>query len=69
MPVRVTNEGDKTAEAVQVVVSLQIGDTVTDGEQIVDFLAGGDEQDLVFVFDEDPAGGTLEVKVSGFTVP
>ncbi len=67
--VAVTNEGDETAEAVQVVASLQVdGDTI-DADQTVDFLAGGDQVDLIFVFDDDPDDGELQVAVSGFTVP
>jgi uncharacterized protein (TIGR02588 family) len=69
VPVRVRNEGDETAEAVQVVATLEIDGETSEADQTVDFLAGHDQQDLVFVFDDDPAGGRLQVAVSGFRVP
>lgn len=69
VPVSVRNQGDATAEAVQVLVSLDIDGETTDADQTVDFLAGGDRQELVFVFDDDPADGELRVRVTGFTVP
>lgn len=63
--VTVENKGDKAASNVQVVASL--GDT--EGDQVVDFLAGGDDEELIFVFNDDPSAGELEVEVTGFTVP
>lgn len=69
VPVSVTNRGDETAEAVRVLASLEIGGEVVEGDQTVDFLAGGDRQEVIFVFDEDPAGGVLSIRVTGFTVP
>ena len=48
----VRNDGDETAEAVQVVAELSVdGEVVADGEQSVDFLSGGETQEIVFVFD------------------
>ncbi len=67
--VMVKNEGDKAAEAVQVVASLKLNGETTEGDQTVDFLAGGDEEELVFVFADNPDSGELSVEVSGFTVP
>lgn len=67
--VTVRNEGDETAEAVQVTAALVVDDETTEGDQTIDFLAGGEEVDLVFVFAEDPGDGDLTVEVSGFTVP
>ncbi len=65
----VVNEGDKAASAVQVNASLEVEGETLEGDQVVDFLAGGDEEELVFVFDKDPDDGELSVEVSGFTVP
>jgi uncharacterized protein (TIGR02588 family) len=65
----VENRGDKAAAAVQVVASLVVGGETLEGDQTVDFLAGGDEEELVFVFDQNPDDGDLSVDVSGFTVP
>ena len=36
---------------------------------MIDFLAGGEEEELVFIFEDDPADGELTVAVSGFGVP
>jgi uncharacterized protein (TIGR02588 family) len=66
--VTVENLGDRTAEAVQVIASADIGAERIESDQVVDFLAGGDAEDLVFVFDGDP-GDTAAATVAGFTVP
>ena len=65
----VTNDGDRTAANVQVVAELDVGGDVVSGDQSIDFLAGGEEADLVFVFGEDPAQGALSVAVTGYVVP
>lgn len=67
--VEVTNEGRATAAEVQVVAELEVGGTRTGGEQIIDFLAGDEHHDLVFIFRDDPAAGELTVEVSGFAEP
>lgn len=67
--VAVTNEGDATAANVQVTASLVIDGETTEGDQTIDFLAGGETEDLVFVFDDPPADGELTVAVSGYGVP
>ena len=63
------NRGDKPAEAVQVAASLEVDGETTEADQVVDFLAGDDEEELVFVFGDDPDEGKLTVEVTGFTVP
>ena len=67
--VTVRNDGDDTAEDVQVLASLEVDGETTDADQVIDFLAGDEEEQLVFVFADDPADGELTVEVSGFTVP
>lgn len=67
--VTVTNEGDDTAADVQVNADLTIDGEVVSADQVIDFLSGGEDEDLVFVFEDDPAEGELEVVVSGFSVP
>ncbi|MDP1793898.1 MAG: hypothetical protein Q8K63_07140 [Acidimicrobiales bacterium] len=67
--VSVKNRGDLAAEQVQVLASLEVDGETTEGDQVVDFLAGGDEEELVFYFDDDPDDGELTVDVTGFTVP
>lgn len=66
----VKNDGDETAEAVQVVAELSVdGEVVADGEQVVDFLSGGETQEIVFVFDTGPPDAEILVRVASYTVP
>jgi uncharacterized protein (TIGR02588 family) len=67
--VAVTNQGDASAANVQVNASLVVDGVTTEGDQIIDFLAGGETEDLVFVFDDDPVDGELTVAVTGYGVP
>ncbi|HVF75174.1 MAG TPA: hypothetical protein VM938_08995 [Acidimicrobiales bacterium] len=69
VPVVIRNTGGATAESVQIVAELTIGAEVTEADQTVEFLARDESAEVAFVFDEDPAGGTLDVRVVGFTVP
>lgn len=65
----VDNDGDRTAANVQVTAELTIDGTAATGDQTIDFLAGGETVDLVFVFDADPHEGELTVTVSGYAEP
>ena len=67
--VEVSNRGDRTAANVQVSAELEVDGETTTAEQSVDFLAGDATQELVFVFDDDPAEGTLTVGVSSYSLP
>lgn len=67
--VAVSNHGDMTAANVQVVAELTVGDKVSTGDQTIDFLAGGEEVELVFYFREDPGKGELTVDVTGYEAP
>jgi uncharacterized protein (TIGR02588 family) len=67
--VTLENRGDRAAANVQVVASLEVNGETTEGDQVVDFLAGGDEEELVFVFADDPDDGKLSVDVAGFSNP
>lgn len=67
--VAVTNDGDRTAANVQVVAELDVGGQVVTGDQSIDFLSGGEDTDLVFVFGDDPSQGSLTVQVTGYEVP
>ncbi|HUQ40201.1 MAG TPA: TIGR02588 family protein [Acidimicrobiales bacterium] len=69
VPVTLKNHGDATAENVQVTASLTKGDDVVEADQSVDFLSGGETEELEFVFDEDPEEGELEVRVAGYQLP
>jgi uncharacterized protein (TIGR02588 family) len=66
----VRNDGDETAEAVQVVAELRVdGEVVADGEQLVDFLSGGETQEIVFVFDTTAPDAELLLRVASYIVP
>lgn len=69
VPVEVRNVGGRTAEEVQVRVELTIDGEVSESDQVVDFLAGDDAEDLTFVFEDDPADGDLVVAVVGYATP
>jgi uncharacterized protein (TIGR02588 family) len=66
----VINSGDRTAEGVQVIAELTRGsEVVEEADQTIDFLAGGDSEQVVFVFSEDPASGELTVRASSHVKP
>ena len=70
VPVIVTNRGGRTAENVQVLAELsRDGEVVEDGEQAVDFLAGGETEEVEFVFTEDPGTSQLLLRVGSYAVP
>lgn len=63
----VENTGDETAENVQVVAELQTGtEAPVEAEQTIDFLSGGDQEEVEFVFADDPRSGALEIEVRSF---
>ncbi len=65
VPFTLTNQGPSTAELVQVVASL--GEE--SGEQVVDFLAFGEEVEGAFMFRQDPRHGKLTVRVASYKLP
>jgi uncharacterized protein (TIGR02588 family) len=66
----VANDGDETAEAVQVIAEWRVdGEVVADGEQIVDFLSGGESQEVVFVFDDLEPEAEIVLRVASYAVP
>lgn len=67
--VTVTNDGDDTAANVQVTAELVSSGGTESGDLSIDFLAGGEEQRLVFLFDDDPGAGELTVAVTGYEDP
>jgi len=69
VPVEVRNVGGLTASEVQVRAELTIDGEATEADQVVDFLAGDDTEDLTFVFEDDPADGELVVTVTGYSTP
>lgn len=66
----VHNSGDETAEAVQVTAELTVeGQVVAEGEQSVDFLSGGETEQIVFVFDRALPTAEAELRVASYKVP
>ena len=64
------NDGGDTAEAVQVIAELERdGEVVAEGEQQVDFLSPGEREEGAFLFQEDPARGTLTLRVASYKEP
>lgn len=63
----VENTGDETAESVEVSAELTAdGEPPQEAEQTVDFLAGGEEEEVEFIFTTDPGEGDLEILVRSF---
>jgi uncharacterized protein (TIGR02588 family) len=69
VPIDVVNHGDRGAAEVQVVAELTIDGATSSGDQVVDFLGGGESQQLTFVFAADPADGELVIRVTGYAEP
>ena len=67
--VTVENRGDAAAASVQVTASLAHDGETTESDQTIDFLAGDDQEELVFVFEDNPDQGELSVEVASFSVP
>jgi hypothetical protein len=53
----------------KVVAELTIDGATSSGDQVVDFLGGGESQELTFVFADDPADGELVINVTGYAKP
>jgi len=67
---RVRNSGDDTARAVQVRAELTVdGKVVAEGEQTIDFLSGGESEQVVFVFDVTDPDALVDLRVGGYVVP
>lgn len=67
---QVRNAGDETAQAVQVVAELVVdGEVIADGEQLIDFLSGGEVEEIVFILDQTAQEGETNLRVASYTVP
>lgn len=65
LPVQVTNGGDRTAEDVQVQLTLESGEVEPASATFtIRFLAGGERKRGVVAFQMDPANGELRSSVS-----
>ena len=66
----VGNGGDETAEAVQVIGELTIdGEVVAAGEQFIDFLSGGETEEIVFIFDRAAPEAETSLRVASYKSP
>lgn len=64
----VENTGDETAQSVEVSAELTAGgEPPQEAEQTIDFLSGGEEEEVEFIFTTDPGEGDLEILVRSFT--
>ncbi|ELR97872.1 TIGR02588 family protein [Gloeocapsa sp. PCC 73106] len=65
-----TNKGGETADSVQVTAELRInGEVKESGEQHIDFLAGGEAEEGVFLFSLNPENGELILRVASYQKP
>jgi uncharacterized protein (TIGR02588 family) len=69
VPVLVRNVGDDAAADVQVIGELTLAGEPIEGEEVIAFLAGQEDAEVVLVFPEDPADGELVVRVASFSQP
>ncbi len=70
VPFTITNKGGETADAVQVTAELRInGEVKESGEQQIDFLAGGEAEEGVFLFSRNPQNGELILRVASYQKP
>jgi uncharacterized protein (TIGR02588 family) len=70
VPFELTNQGDDTAESVQVIAELRINDEVVEtGEQQIDFLSSHETEAGTFIFTQDPRRGKLIIRVASYKQP
>jgi uncharacterized protein (TIGR02588 family) len=64
------NKGDETAESVQILAELKISNKIEEtGEQQIDFLSSGEQEEGAFIFTQDPRQGQLKIRVAGYKLP
>jgi uncharacterized protein (TIGR02588 family) len=70
VPFELTNQGDVTAESVQVIAELRSGGEVVEtGEQQIDFLSSHETESGTFIFSRDPRQGELVIRVASYKDP
>ncbi|WP_416670074.1 TIGR02588 family protein [Egbenema bharatensis] len=70
VPFTTANVGGGIAESVQVLGELIINGQMEEmGEQQIDFLSAGEEQQGAFVFSHDPRQGELIIRVASYKLP
>jgi uncharacterized protein (TIGR02588 family) len=70
VPFTVKNVGGGTAGAVQIIGELRINGRVEEaGEQEIDFLSKGEQEEGAFVFSRNPREGEVIVRVASYKLP
>lgn len=70
VPFEITNDGDQTAESVQILAELKVNNGVEQtGEQQIDFLSSKEKEEGAFIFDTDPNKGELKIRVASYKLP
>ncbi len=70
VPFTVTNSGDETAAAVQIIAELKIDGVVVEwGEQTIDFLSSQEEKKGAFIFTHEPHPNDLTVRTASYQEP
>ncbi|MDM9379919.1 TIGR02588 family protein [Chlorogloeopsis sp. ULAP01] len=70
VPFEVTNTGGGTAESVQIMAELKIGEKVAEsGDLQIDFLSSGEKEEGAFVFTQNPRQGELIIRVTSYKLP
>lgn len=67
--VEVVNRGDEAASAVEVAAEMTGAGGSTTATQVIDFLGGGETQQLTFVMPDDPVHAELVIEVRSFAEP
>lgn len=70
VPFTVENQGGGTAESVQVLAELRQGQRVLEtGEQQIEFLSSGEQEEGAFIFTQDPSRFSLDLRVASYKLP
>ncbi|MEL6579105.1 MAG: TIGR02588 family protein [Cyanobacteria bacterium J06621_12] len=70
VPFTVTNSGGETANSVEIIAELFVGQlSVRTGRQQIDFLSRQESKSGEFIFDRDPQQGELTVRVASYQQP
>jgi uncharacterized protein (TIGR02588 family) len=70
IPFVVSNKGGENVENVQIIGELnRAGKTEESGEQSLDFLSVGEQQEGAFIFHHNPEDGEVILRVASYKVP
>lgn len=70
MPVKITNNGEQTAEDVNIIITIEKdGHSLEEASFVVPFIPRKSEREAWVVFTKDPAQGKVTGKATGFNVP